>query len=62
MGKRKNYNRIYYVQINETVQENIDEITCIFPKMLFEKYQKYYFTSEKYQLFDDFRFYHKFPL
>ena len=27
-----------------------------------EKYQKWYFTSEKYQLLDDFRFFHKFPL
>ena len=62
MGKRKNYNCIYYIQINETVQENIDELTCIFQKVLFEKYQKCYFTSEQYQLFDDFRFFHKFPL
>ena len=47
MGKRKIYNCIYYIQINETVQENIDELTCIFQKVLFEKYQKCYFTSEK---------------
>ena len=27
-----------------------------------EKYLKCYFTSEKYQLLDDFHFFHKFPL
>ena len=27
-----------------------------------EKYQKCYFTIEKNQLLDDFRFFHKFPL
>ena len=27
-----------------------------------EKYQMCYFTSEQYQLLNDFRFFHKFPL
>ena len=42
---------IYYIQIHE-ILEHIDEIKCIFQKVLFslasEKYQKCYFTSEKY--------------
>ena len=54
---------IYYIKINE-IQENTEEITCIFQKVLFSlvKNIKCYFTSEKYQLLDDFRFFHKFPL
>ena len=55
---------IYYIQINE-IQENIDEVTCIFSKSVIftsEKYQKCYFTSERYQLLDEFCFFHKFPL
>ena len=51
-------------------RKNIDEITCISLKVLFsliitrssDKYQKCYFTSEKYQLLDDFRFFYKFLL
>ena len=50
-------------QISE-IQGNIDEITCLFLKVLFSlvKNIKCYFTSEKYELLDDFRFFHLFPL
>ena len=45
---------IYYIQITE-ILEHIDEIKCIFQKVLLslasEKYQKCYFTSEKYNNF-----------
>ena len=52
-----------YIQLNE-IQENIDEITFIFQKVKFllVKNIKCYFTSEKYQLLDYFRFFLKFPL
>ena len=39
----------YYIQINE-IQENIDEMICIFQNVLFsqmKKYLKCYFTGEK---------------
>ena len=56
---------IIIIQISE-IQKNIEEIVCLFQKVIFslasEKYQKWYFTSDKYQLLDDFCFLDKFRL
>ena len=55
---------LYYIQINE-IQENIDKITCIFQKVLFslvKNIKSVISLVKKYQLLDDFGFFHKFPL